>query len=73
MAVYQYDYIDQATSVTADVKDVFHHAFVQSCVEMADGLEMPEVDDGEGLLILVDWIGLQEEQRMMGGNRKYTA
>lgn len=61
--VYQYDYVEQAIIVMAHKKDVLQHAFAWSFVKMADVLELAEADDGEGLLVLVDWIDTDEDER----------
>lgn len=58
----RYDYVGQAMSVTARAKNVLQHAFTRSHVEVADGLELAEADDDEGLLSLVDWVGFDEDE-----------
>lgn len=56
-------YAEQATSITADVNDVFQHAPAQYDVEMADIWDLAEVDDRKGLLVLVNWISLMGDER----------
>lgn len=56
-------YEDQAVNFTADVNDVFQHVFARGCyVEMTNTLELAEVDGGEGHLVLVYWVGFDEDE-----------
>lgn len=50
MKVYQYDHALQ------------HALFVRSYVEMADGLELVEADNGGGLLAFVKLIGSDQNE-----------
>lgn len=58
-------YAHQAVNIMADVKDVVfqhQHVFAQGYVEIAGILELAEADDLEGLPVLVDWIGFDQDK-----------
>lgn len=49
-------------NVTVGVNDAFQHTHTQGDVDMADNSELAEAEDGEGLLVLVNWIGICEDE-----------
>ena len=49
-------YADSQLNVTADVKNVFQHAFNQGQFQMAGVVRVAEADD-RSLIVLVDWVG----------------
>lgn len=49
--------MEQGMDVRVDVKDVFQHDFY---ADIADDLELAEADAGEGLPVIVNWIGFEE-------------
>ena len=51
-------YADSQLNVTADVKDVFQHAFNQGQFQMAGSVRVAEAED-RSLIVLVDWVGLK--------------
>ena len=53
---------DSQLNVTADVKDVFQHAFNQGQFQMAGIVRVAEAED-RSLIVLVDWVGLEVEER----------
>ena len=53
---------DSQLNVTADVKDVFQHAFNQGQFQMAGILRVAEAEDPT-LILLVDWVGFEVEER----------
>ena len=55
-------YADSQLNVTADVKDVFQHAFNQGQFEMAGIARIAEADD-HTLIVLVEWVGFDIEER----------
>ena len=55
-------YADSQLNVTADVKDVFQHAFNQGQFQMAGVVRVAEAED-RSLIVLVDWIGFEVEER----------
>ena len=55
-------YADSQLNVTADVKDVFQHAFNQGQFQMAGVVRVAEADD-RSLIVLVDWVGFEVEER----------
>lgn len=55
-------------SITARSKNALQHAFAKSYVERTNDLEFAEVDDEEGLLVLGDWIGFDEDESTWKSN-----
>ena len=55
-------YADSQLNVTADVKNVFHHAFNQGQFQMAGIVRVAEADD-RSLIVLVDWVGFEVDER----------
>ena len=55
-------YADSQLNVTADVKNVFHHAFNQGLFQMAGIVRVAEADD-RSLIELVDWVGFEVDER----------
>ena len=51
-------YADSQLNITADVKNVFQHAFNQGQFRMAGVVRVAEADD-RSLIVLVDWAGLK--------------
>ena len=54
-------YADSQLNVTADVKNVFQHAFNQGQFEMAGVVPVAEAD--RSLIVLVDWVGFEVDER----------
>ena len=55
-------YADSQLNVTADVKNVFQHAFNQGQFQMAGVVRVAEADD-RSLIVLVDWVGFDVDER----------
>ena len=55
-------YADSPLNVTADVKNVFQHAFNQRQFRMAGFVRVAEADD-RSLIVLVDGIGFEADER----------
>ena len=55
-------YADSQLNVTADVKNVFQHAFNQGQFQMAGIVRVAEADD-RSLIVLVDWVGFEVDER----------
>ena len=55
-------YADSQLNVTADVKNVFQHAFIQGQFQMAGVVRLAEADDCS-LIVLVDWVGFEVDER----------
>ena len=55
-------YADSQLNVTADVKNVFQHAFNQGLFQMAGIVRVAEADD-RSLIVLVDWVGFVVDER----------
>ncbi|CAN0072685.1 unnamed protein product, partial [Sphacelaria rigidula] len=55
-------YADSQPNVTADVKDVFQHAFNQGQFQMAWIVRVAEAED-RSLIVLVDWVGFEVDER----------
>ena len=55
-------YADSQLSVTADVKEVFQHAFNQGQFQMSGIVRIAE-DENRQLIVLVDWVGFDVEER----------
>jgi len=55
-------YADSQLNVTADVKNVFQHAFNQGQFQMAGVVRVAEADD-RSLIVLVDWVGFEVDER----------
>ena len=55
-------YADSQLNITADIKDVFQHAFNQGQFEMAGIVRVAEAED-RSLIVLVDWVGFEIEER----------
>ncbi|CAM9540190.1 unnamed protein product [Sphacelaria rigidula] len=53
---------DLRLNVTADVKDVFQHAFNQGQFQMAGVVRVAEADN-RLLIVLVDWVGFEVDAR----------
>ncbi|CAN0020155.1 unnamed protein product, partial [Sphacelaria rigidula] len=53
---------DSQLTVSADVKDVFQHAFNQRKFQMAGIVRVAEAED-RSLIVLVDWVGFEVEGR----------
>ena len=53
-------YADSQLNVTADVKDVFQHAYNQGQFQMAGIVRVAEAED-RSLIVLVDWVGFEVE------------
>ena len=55
-------YADSQLNVTADVKNVFQHAYNQGQFQMAGVVRVAEAED-RSLIVLVDWVGFEVEER----------
>lgn len=55
-------YADATLNVTADLKDVFQHSFAQGECRMNALVHVAE-DDGNEVIVLVDWDGFEAEER----------
>ena len=55
-------YADSQLNVTADVKNVFQHAFNQGQFQMAGVVRVAEADD-RSLIVFVDWVGFEVDER----------
>ena len=55
-------YADSQLNVTADVKNVFQHAFKQGQFQIAGVVRVAEAD-GCSLIMLVDWVGFEVGER----------
>ena len=55
-------YVDSQLNVTADVKNVFQHAFNQGQFQMAGVVRVAEADD-RSLIVLVDWVDFEDDER----------
>ena len=55
-------YADSQLNVTADVKNVFQHAFNQGQFQMACVVRVAEADD-RSLIVLADWVGFEVDER----------
>ena len=49
-------------NITADVKNVFQHAFNQGLFQMAGVVRVAEADN-HSLIVLVDWVGFKVDER----------
>ena len=54
-------YADSRLNVTADVKNVFQHAFNEGQFQMA-GVHVAEAED-RSLIVFVDWVGFEVDER----------
>ena len=55
-------YTDAALAITAEVKEVFQHAFTQGEFEMAAIVVMANAEDGSGYEVEVEWDGFDKEE-----------
>ena len=55
-------YANSQLNVTADVKNVFQHAFNQGQFQMAGVVHVAESND-PSLIVLVDWVGFDVDER----------
>ena len=55
-------YADAALAITAEVKEVFQHAFTQGEFEMAAIVDMSPAEDGPGFDVEVEWVGFGQEE-----------
>ncbi|CAN0015927.1 unnamed protein product [Scytosiphon promiscuus] len=55
-------FADSQLTVTADVKNVFQHAFYKGQFQMAGVVRVAEADD-RSLIVLVDWVGFEVDER----------
>ena len=55
-------YADPQLNVTADVRNVFKHAFNQGQFQMAGVVCVAEADD-RSLIVLIDWVGFEVDER----------
>ena len=55
-------YADRALAVTAELKDVFQHAFTQGEFEMAAIVDMSEAEGGPGYEVEVEWVGFEKSE-----------
>ena len=55
-------FADSPLNVTADVKNVFQHAFNQGQFQMAGVVRVAQADD-RSLIVLVDWVGFEVDRR----------
>ena len=62
-------YADSQLNVTADVKNVFQHAFNQGQFQMAGVVRVAEADD-RSLIVSVDWVGFQVDERTWEPSKK---
>ena len=56
-------YADRELAITAELKDVFQHAFTQGEFEMAAIVDMSEAEEGPGLDVEVEWVGFDKSCR----------
>ena len=54
-------FADSQLSVTADVKNVFQHAFNKGQFQMAGVVRVPEAEY-RSLIVLVDWVGFEVDE-----------
>ena len=55
-------YADSRLNVTADVNNVFQHAFNQGQFQIAGVVGVAEADD-RSMIVLVDWVGFEVDER----------
>ena len=55
-------YADSALAITAELKDVFQHAFTQGEFEMAAIVDMSRADEGPGFDVEVEWVGFDKSE-----------
>ena len=55
-------YADAALAITAELKEVFQHAFTQGEFEMAAIVDMSPAEDGPGFDVEVEWVGFGQEE-----------
>ena len=55
-------YADAALEITAELKEVFQHAFTQGEFEMAAIVDMSVAEDGPGFDVEVEWVGFDKEE-----------
>ena len=53
-------YADKDLEMTATLKEVLQHAFIQGEFEMAGIVNISEAEDGQGFDVKVDWVGFDE-------------
>ena len=53
-------YADKDLEMTVAKKEVFEHAFTQGEFEMADIIDISEIDDGQGFDVKANWVGFDE-------------
>ena len=63
-------YADSQLNVTAGVKNVFQHAFNQRRFQMAGVVRVAEADD-RLLIVLVDWVGFEVDERTWSLLRRF--
>ena len=49
-------YADSVLAITAELKEVFQHAFTQGGFEMAAIVDIANVENGSGLEVEVEWV-----------------
>ena len=55
-------YSDAALEMTAELKEVFQHAFTKGEFEMAASVDLSIVEDGSGFELEVEWAGFDTEE-----------
>ena len=63
-------YADSQLNVTADVKNVFQHAFNQGQFQIAGVVRVAKADD-RSLIVLVDWVGFEVDERTWEPLRRF--
>ena len=49
-------YVDAALAITAELREVFQHAFMQGEFEMAAIVDMANAENGSGFEVEVEWV-----------------
>ena len=63
-------YADSQLNVTADVKNVLQHAFNQGQFQIAGVVRVAKADD-RSLIVLVDWVGFEVDERTWEPLRRF--
>ena len=55
-------YADSVLAITAELKEVFQHAFTQGEFDMAAIVDMLNAENGSGFEVEVAWVGFDQEE-----------
>ena len=58
--------------MTAALKEVFQHAFIQSEFEMAGIVDISEAEDGQSFDVKVDWVRFDEGESSWDGTAPHS-